>query len=50
MDFNPLGGIDCRTRIKSKKNKNNGLATIIMTQRKFIKHIKAKAFHKKKKC
>lgn len=50
MDFNPLGGNDRRTRIKSKKYKNNGLATIIMTQRKFIKHIKAKAFHKKKKC
>lgn len=49
MDLNPLGRNNWRTRIKSKKNKNNGLATIIMIQREFIKHIEAKAFHNKKK-
>lgn len=50
MDFNPFEGNNCRTSIKSEKNKNNGLATIAMTQRKLIKHIKASAFHNKKKC
>lgn len=50
MNFNPFEGNNCRTSIKSKKNKNNGLATIAMTQRKFIKHIKASDFRNKKKC
>lgn len=50
MNFNPIEGNNCRTSIKSKKNRNNGLVTITMTQRKFIKHIKVSDFHNEKKC